>query len=73
MNDPWAGPVAEPPKITAHQVGRIVRLIEDYTSDQAADLISALARRHSTPGKCPACGRTDRAHSSTCPTQGDRS
>ena len=72
MNDPWAGPVAEPPKITAHQVGRIVRLIEDYTATEAAELIATLASRR-VPGKCPACGRTDRAHSSTCPTQGDRS
>ena len=73
MNDPWAGPVAEPPKITAHQVSRIVELIADYTTAEATDLIHTLAVHNSTPGKCPACGRTDRAHSSTCPTQGDRS
>lgn len=71
MNDPWAGPVAAPPKITAHQVGQIVTLIEDYTSVQAADLISELVRRRA-PGECSACRQTGR-HSSTCPTQGDRS
>lgn len=72
MNDPWAGPVAEPPKITAHQVGQIITLIEDYTSVQAADLISELVRRHGTPGQCGACKQVGR-HNRTCPTQGDNS
>ena len=71
MNDPWAGPVAEPPKITAHQVGRIIRLIEDYTATEAAELIATLAVRRTT-GECSACRQTGR-HSRTCPTQGDRS
>lgn len=69
MNDPWA---VEPPKITAHQIGQIITLIEDYTSVQAADLISELVRRHGTPGQCGVCKQVGR-HSSTCPTQGDRS
>lgn len=66
MNDPWA---VDPPKITAHQVGQIVTLIEDYTSVQAADLISELVRRHGTPGQCGACKQVGR-HSDTCVTQG---
>lgn len=72
MNDPWA---VDPPKITAHQVSRIVELIADYTTAEATDLIDALSARNATaaPRACPACGRADRAHSSTCPTQGDRS
>jgi hypothetical protein len=69
MNDPWAGPVAEPPKITAHQVSRIVELIADYTTTEAADLIVTLASRRTT-GPCGACGYIAGRHSRTCPTQG---
>lgn len=73
MNDPWAGPVAEPQKITAHQVGRIIQLIEDYTATEAAELIATLATRRAT-GECGACGQSGNgSHSRTCPTQGDRS
>jgi hypothetical protein len=66
VNDPWA---VDPPKITAHQVSQIVTLIEDYTSVQAADLISELVRRHGIPGQCGACKQVGR-HSDTCVTQG---
>lgn len=69
MNDPWA---VDPPKITAHQVSRIVELIADYTTAEAADLIHTLVVSQCTPGQCSACRQTGR-HSSTCPTQGDRS
>lgn len=69
MNDPWADAIAAaPPLITAHQVGQVITLIEDYTRVEAADLISELARRRTT-GRCSACRQTGR-HSRTCPTQG---
>lgn len=66
MNDPWA---VDPPKITAHQVSRIVELIADYTTAEATELIVSLATRNSTPGQCGACKQVGR-HSDTCPTQG---
>lgn len=70
-NDPWADALAAaPPKITAHQVGRIIRLIEDYTAGEAAELIATLAARNSTPGTCSVCKHANYTHSATCPTQG---
>jgi hypothetical protein len=69
MNDPWADAPA-PPKITAHQVSRIVELIADYTTAEASDLIHTLAARNSKPGVCPVCRGVENTHSRTCPTQG---
>jgi hypothetical protein len=69
MNDPWAGPVAEPPKITADHVRRILELIADYTAVEATDLIQTLNVRNATPGQCSACKQVGR-HSDTCVTQG---
>lgn len=69
MNDPWAN-VPEMPKITAHQVSRIVELIADYTATEANNLIHTLVTRGSTPGVCPICRGVGNTHSRTCPTQG---
>lgn len=70
MNDPWAN-VPEMPKITAHQVSRIVELIADYTTGEAAELIATLAtdRTKLNARRCSACRQTG-THSRTCPTQG---
>jgi hypothetical protein len=65
MNDPWA---VDPPKITAHQVARIVELIADYTTAEATELIHTLASRRNA-GECGACKQVGR-HSDTCVTQG---
>lgn len=71
MNDPWA---VDPPKITAHQVARIVELIADYTTAEATELIHTLVVSQCTPGQCTpgqcsACKQVGR-HSDTCITQG---
>lgn len=63
-SDPWAD---VPLKITAHQVGQIITLIEDYTTTEAADLIHTLVVRQCTPAVC--CS-AEVGHSRTCPTQG---
>lgn len=68
MNDPWAGPVAEPPKITAHQIHRVIGLIANYTEPEATDLIRTLTVRNS--GAPCACGMPFGGHSGSCPTQG---
>lgn len=67
MNDPWA---VDPPKITAHQVGQIITLIEDYTATEASALIRTLVEARRT---APVCCSAEVGHSRTCPTQGDRS
>lgn len=67
MNDPWAGPVAEPPKITAHQVSRIITLIEDYTATEADALIATLV---TSRRRAPVCCSAEVGHTRTCPTQG---
>ncbi|MGH4000246.1 MAG: hypothetical protein ACRDTJ_22615 [Pseudonocardiaceae bacterium] len=77
MNDPWADALAAadaaPPKITAHQVSRIVGLIADYTTTEADALIHTLVVRQCTPGQpCSWCNQVGNQHSRTCPAQGDR-
>jgi len=65
VNDPWAD---APPPITAHQVSRIVSIVATYTAADAEELITTLSRR----APCGSCKRIG-THSTTCPTQGDRS
>lgn len=67
MNDPWA---TDPPKITAHQVSRIVELIADYTTTEASELISTLASRRAPKLCCDGFLGGNGHHSRTCPTQG---
>lgn len=65
MNDPWADP---PPRITAHQIHRIVGLIADYTEAEANGLIHTLTPR--ATGPCDVCGGVGSNHTSLCPTRG---
>ncbi|MGH3975186.1 MAG: hypothetical protein ACRDS9_17930 [Pseudonocardiaceae bacterium] len=72
MNDPWADALAAAPKITAHQVSRIVELIADYTTAEATDLIATLASRRAPSLCCGGFVDGIGTHTRTCPTQGGR-